>query len=162
MYDAFAPCSTPSTGRIIDYLSLEKSYHTFTPDVTNAYFHVNEDEECYVDPAAEWLEQQAALENPTSVLWRLRRQLYGRRRAGTPCVEHMAERCEEQRFDRCDAAPQVFGNYELGASVAVQMESPWHWTQSGTGSGPNQPLSDDSFHGVDGVRDGHEVRTPQA
>ena len=68
MYDAVALSSTPSTGRIIDYLSLKNSYHTFTADVTNAYFHVDDDEEIYVDPPAEWLEQQAALGNPTSVL----------------------------------------------------------------------------------------------
>ena len=68
MYDAFAPSSTPSTGRVIDFLSLKKSCHTFT-DVTNANIH-DEDEECYVDPPAEWLEQ-AALGNPTSVLRRL-------------------------------------------------------------------------------------------
>ena len=51
MNDAFAPSSTPSRGRIIVYLSLKKSYHTFTADVTNAYFLVDEGEECYVDPA---------------------------------------------------------------------------------------------------------------
>ena len=61
MYCVRASSSTPSTGRLVDYLSLKKSYHTFTADVTNAYFHVDEDEECYVDPPAEWLEQQAAL-----------------------------------------------------------------------------------------------------
>ena len=49
MYDVFAP----STGRVIDNLSLKKSCHTFTADVTNAYFHVDENEECYVDPPAE-------------------------------------------------------------------------------------------------------------
>ena len=61
MYNAFAPCSTPSTERIIDYLRLKKSYHMFTGDVTNAYFHADEDEECYVHPPAEWQEQQAAM-----------------------------------------------------------------------------------------------------
>ena len=54
---AFAPSSTPSTGRIIDCLSLKKSYHTFTADVTNTYFDVDVDEKCQVDPPAEWLEQ---------------------------------------------------------------------------------------------------------
>ena len=44
MYDVFAPSSTPSTGRVIDFLSLKKSYHTFTADVINTYFHVDEDE----------------------------------------------------------------------------------------------------------------------
>ena len=75
MYDVFAPSSTPNTGRVIDYLSLKKSYHTSTADVTNAYFHVDDEEECYVDPPAELLEQQAALGNSTSVLWRLRKRL---------------------------------------------------------------------------------------
>ena len=46
MYHVFAP----STGRVIDNWSLKKSYRTFTADVTNAYFHVDEGEECYVDP----------------------------------------------------------------------------------------------------------------
>ena len=48
MYDVFAPSSTPSIGRIIDDLSLKKSYHTFIADVTNAYFHLDGDEACYV------------------------------------------------------------------------------------------------------------------
>ena len=61
MHDVFAPSSTPSTGRVIDHLSLKKSHHTFTADVRNAYFHVDEDEECYADPRPEWLEQHAAL-----------------------------------------------------------------------------------------------------
>ena len=67
MHDVFALSSTPSTGRVIDYLSLKKSYHTSTAEVTNASFHVDEDEECYEDPPAELLEQQAAL--ATTVAW---------------------------------------------------------------------------------------------
>ena len=98
MYGVFAPSSTPSTGRVIVPESQE-----VVPNI-----HSRRDEECYVDPPAEWLEQQAASGNPTSVLWRLRKQLYGRRGAGTHCVDFTAERLEEQSFDRCDAAPQFF------------------------------------------------------
>ena len=105
MYDVFAPSSTSSTGRVIDYMSFQKSYYTFTPDVTDAYFHVDEDAECHMDPLAERLDQQAALRNSTSVLCRLRKHLYGRRRAGTRWVDFKAERLEEHSFDRCDAAP---------------------------------------------------------
>ena len=138
MYIAFALSSTPSTGRIIDNLSLKKSHHTFTADVTNAYFLVDEDEECYVDPRAEWLEQQAALGNPTSVLWRQRKQLYGRRRAGTLWVDFMAEHLAEQSFDRCEAAPQFFLNYALHISIGVHMDDlhgigpkrRWIWVES--------------------------------
>ena len=122
MYDAFALSSTPSKGRIIDNLSLKKSHHTFTADVTNAYLLVDEDVECYMDPPSEWLEQQAELENSTSVLWRQRKQLYGRRRAGTRWVDFMAEHLAEQRFDRCEAAPQFFLNYALHVSIGVHMD----------------------------------------
>ena len=131
MYDAFTPSSTPSTERIIDYLSLKKSYHTFTTEVTNAYVHV--DEECYVDPPAERLEQQVALGNPLSVLWRMRKQLYGRRRAGTCWVDFLAERVEEQSVDRCEAAPQFFVNYALDVSMWVHVDDL-------RGTGPKPPL----------------------
>ena len=101
MYDVFAPSTTPS----IDNLILKKSY-----------FHVNEHEECDGDPPAEWLDQQAAVGNSTSVLWRLRK-MHGRRRAGTRWVDLIAERLEEQCFDICDAAPHFFANSELGVFI---------------------------------------------
>ena len=71
----------------------------------------DEDEEGYVDPPAEWLDQPAALGNPTSVLWW--KQLSCRRRPGTRWVDFMEERLEEHSFYMCDAAPQFFANYEL-------------------------------------------------
>ena len=122
MYDAFAPCSAPSTGRIINYLSLKKSYRTFTADVTNAYFLVDEDEGA-----------ARCIGNPTSVSWKLRKQLYGQRRAGTRLVDFMAECHEEQSFDRCEAARQSFLNYALDGSVEVHMDD-LH------GTGPNLAL----------------------
>ena len=122
MYDVFTPSSTPSTRRVIDNLCLKKSCHTFLADVTNAYFHVDESGERHVDPAAEWLEQLGALGNSTSVLWRVRKQLYDRRRAGTRWVDFMTEHLEEQRFDRCDAAPQFSANYELYVFIEVHMD----------------------------------------
>ena len=130
-YDVFAPSSTRSTGLVVDYLSLKKSYHTFTADVTNAYFHVDEDE---------WLEQQAALENPTSVLWRLRKQLYGRRRSGTRWVDFVVERCEEQSFDRCDVAPQILANYEVDVFIEVHIND-----LHGTGPRPALELVQTNF-----------------
>ena len=140
MYDVFAPSSTPSAGRVVDHLSFQKSCHTLTTDVTNAYFHVDEDEECYVDPSAEWPEQQAALENSTSVPWRLRRLLCGPRRAGTRWVDFIAERLEEQSVDRCDAAPQFFANYELDVFIEVHMDD-----LHGTGPRPALDLIQTNF-----------------
>ena len=122
MYDAFAPISTPSTGRIIDNLSLKKSHHTFTAHKTNAYFLVDEDVECYVDPQSEWLEQQAQLENPTLCHGDCESSCTDGGRAGTRCVDFMAEHLAEQSFDRCEAAPQFFLNYALHVSIGVHMD----------------------------------------
>ena len=54
--------------------------------------------------------------------WRLRKQLYGQRRAGTRWVDFMTARLEEQSFDRCDAAPQCFANCELDVFIEVRMD----------------------------------------
>ena len=130
LYDVCARSSTLCTKRIIDFSSLKTSYRTITADVTNAYFHVDEDEECYVDPLADWLEQQAAVGDPTSVPWRLRKNCMAGGAPGTHSVDFMAERLEEQSFDRCDAAPQFFANCELDVFIEVHGRSPWHWTET--------------------------------
>ena len=101
---------------------------------------MDEDEECYVDPQVEWLEQQAALGNSTSVLWRLRKQLYGRKRAGTRWVDFMAELLEEQSFDRCDAAPPFFPHCELNVFIEVHMDDLY-----GTGPRPALDLVQTNF-----------------
>ena len=56
-----------------------------------------------MEPSVEWLEQQAALGN---------RPLYF-----GDVGDFMTERLEEQSFDRCDAAPQFFVNYELDVFI---------------------------------------------
>ena len=156
----FAPSSTSSTGGVIDQWSLKKSCHTFTADATNAYFHVDEDEECYVDPPADRLEQQgrigesdlcAVATAKTIVRPEMRWNTLGR-------LHFMADCLEEQSFDRCDAAPQFLTNYELDVFIEVHMDD-LH------GSGPrlaldlvqNQPLTDNPFQNLDSERSGHEV-----
>ena len=56
--------------------------------------------------------------------------MHGRRRAGTSWVDIMADRLVEQSFDRCDAAPQFFANYELDVFIEVMADL------HGTGPGP--------------------------
>ena len=62
------------------------------------------------------------MENSISVPWRWRKQLHGPRRAGTRWVDFMAERIEEQSFDRCDAASQLFANVEVAFFIEVHMD----------------------------------------
>ena len=81
-------------------------------------------------PLAEWLEQQAALKNSTFELWRLRKQLCGRRRAGTRWADFMEERFEKQSFDSCDAAPHVSATSRYTWMISMAQDRDWHWTRS--------------------------------
>ena len=77
-------------------------------------------------------------------------------------VDFTAECLEEQSFDRCEAAPQFFVNYALDVSIEVHIDD-----LHDTGPKPaldlvRTNLSQTIRFKVDGVRDGHEVRGPQA
>ena len=92
--------------RQANYLSLKKSYHTFT-DVTNAYFHVDEDGKQH------WESDFCVMETAktsvrTATRWNTLRRLHGR---------HL----DEQSLDRCEAAPQFFVNYALDVPIEVHM-----------------------------------------
>ena len=81
--------------------------------MTNAYFPLDEDEESNLDPQAEWLEQQYFGDCENTCV-ETRRDTLDR-------LHGMAERLEEQSFDRCDA-PQCFANYELDVCSEVHMD----------------------------------------
>ena len=97
VYNVFALISTPSAGRIIDYLSLKKLHHTFTVVVTNASFQVDENEECSVDPVG--------AEGHT-----------GEFELRASAAAANTKRLQEHR---CDAAPQFFANYKLDVVIEV-------------------------------------------
>ena len=65
----------------------------------------------------------------------------------------MAERLEEQSFDRCDAAPQFFANYELDVFSEVYMDD-FHGTRLRLATW-FKPTSQRKSGGC-------EIRTPQA
>ncbi len=71
MDDAFAPSSGRSTSRIVDYVALKKRYRTFTGDIKNAFLHVPDDEECYLEPPREWLAKRSELGLSLKLMWRL-------------------------------------------------------------------------------------------
>ena len=65
--DLFSPSSGHSTSRIIDYAALKRRICTFISDVTNAFLHVDIDEEVYVDPPEEFIDQEVAEGRSSSI-----------------------------------------------------------------------------------------------
>ncbi len=55
-------------------------------DCTSAFYHADEPEE----PPPEWIAKQIESDQPSDVMWRLKKQLPGRRTAGQRWVDHAA------------------------------------------------------------------------
>eukprot|EP00972_Heterocapsa_arctica_P014867 2190162-Heterocapsa_arctica.AAC.1 len=60
-------------------------------DAKNAYFHGEETELVAVEPPDEWLEKWINDGGDPDVVWKLRRQLYGRRKASKVFNEYVAD-----------------------------------------------------------------------
>ena len=63
--DVFAVASSEATARVIDTIGVKKGYVFFTMDAENAFWQVPIDEECYMYPAEEWLEERRRQGLPT-------------------------------------------------------------------------------------------------
>ena len=85
---------------MIDFIALKLRLETFETDAVDVYY----EEEVVVEPAPEYLEARG---KDTNVVWRLRRQLLGRRSAGQGWMEHLAGiLVDKLGFERCKSAPQ--------------------------------------------------------
>ena len=90
---------THSAGRMMDFLALKMGLETLEADAVDAYYQAPEHEEVVVEPAPEYLERLATAGRVTDIMWRLRRQLPGRRAAGQSWVETRGwNSCGQVRF----------------------------------------------------------------
>jgi hypothetical protein len=109
----YAPASTSATVRVVDILAAKLCLSRGVLDVRRAFLHVPEDEEIYCVPPEIWMSDHGYEKG--SVLWKLRRVLYGRRKAARAWVEYFANILVELGMTRCAAAPQLF---KKGSCVA--------------------------------------------
>eukprot|EP00435_Cladocopium_sp_Y103_P016734 s3384_g4.t1 len=120
--DVYAVSTTSATGRLIDFVGVRKKYCFFTGDATNAFWQVPIEEECYMYPPDEWLEREAAAGRPTDVLWKLEKEWYGRRVAGTRWVEFAAGIIVKKGCVRSELAPWLFHHPRLDISLELHMD----------------------------------------
>ena len=79
--DLFTPGSTHNENRVIDHLSLKHGLPSFTVDAVDAYYHADEEEDVYTEAPPEVLAAARAKGDTRDLVWRLRKQLPGRRQA---------------------------------------------------------------------------------
>ena len=101
-------------------------------DAKNAYFHAEEDELVAVDPPEEWLEEWVATGGDPRVMWKLLRQLYGRRKASKKFSEYVANIMRDIGMVQCEFLPQFYFHSEKKVYVEL------HHDDSHITADPNQ------------------------
>jgi len=105
--DFFAPTPCGVCDHIIELIAAKRGWPMLVADVTSAYCHAAETEEVYMYPPQEDVEAHRDT-HPKGFVWRLLRQLYGRRKAGNIWQDHLAEILESINFVRIMADPTFF------------------------------------------------------
>ena len=82
--DVFAVASSTSTSRVVDVIGIKMGYAFMTADAENAFWQVPIKEDAYMLPPKDWIEKQieAGVTLPEKVVWKLKKEWYGRRIAG--------------------------------------------------------------------------------
>ena len=94
---------------MVDMHAVQHGCSTLCFDAENAYFHAEEDEEVYCWPPKEWVKRYHAkggrVENPW---WKLKRQLYGRRKAAKKFNEFVVSATFGLGLEQCPEQPSLF------------------------------------------------------
>ena len=101
--------SNRQAARLVNYNSLKDDdvegdpLVTLIGDMICAYDQAPEPEDFYADPPAEWIEARRLAGLAVDVVWKLEKQLLGRRAAGRRWIDHCAElfenKCGLVRYD---------------------------------------------------------------
>ena len=92
--DLFTPANTVSTERIIDIHAAKNKHRGFVTvivDCKNAYLHAEETEKVCVEPPDVWMKAWVSDGGSPSVMWKLKKQMYGRRKASQAFNDYMAK-----------------------------------------------------------------------
>ena len=94
-------------------IAAKNRYKTFTADATRAFWQVPQDEECYVKPPKEWTEAYIQAGGQQDVCWKLKRWVYGQRRAPQAWTKWLAEQLiNELGLVQDEACPHLFYGLE--------------------------------------------------
>ena len=119
--------------RLVDTVAAKRRQPTLTGDISNAFFHADEDEEVDVQPSAEWYAMHPEYEGK---VWRMLKQIYGRRKATRKFADHMsAILVNECGLEQSKAAPHLYRCLRRGIVYEMHVDD-YHAT------GPRQALED--------------------
>ena len=109
MQGLYTSGSTAATGRLVEMHAVQHGYSILCLDAETAYFDAEEDEEVYCWPPKEWVQRYHArggrVANPW---WKLKRQLYGRRKAAKKFNEFVVAATDGLGIEQCPEQPSHF------------------------------------------------------
>ena len=120
--DLFVPGAAHSTGRVIDFVAAKEDMVTVEVDAVDAHYNAEETEPVYVNAPAEFLQARRDAGLDDQVAWRLRKQLPGRRAAGSHWNDHVSSLLWEQGFLRCPGAPQFYLRLDPRSVIEVHVD----------------------------------------
>ena len=105
---------------LVDVIGVQMGYSFMSGDAEQVPIK----EDAYMLPPKDWIEKQleAGVELPDKVVWKRKKEWYGRRIAGQCFVERAAGRVKELGFTRNVAAPWLFHDTTKGILMEVHMD----------------------------------------
>ena len=117
--DTYAATPVPLGQRIVLGIATEKNYPVWIGDFSTAFLHATMDEAWYLVPP-EPLKRHL-------VIWRLKKALYGMRRAPQLFQDYLAEVFSQMCFQRLVSDPSIFYQKEADVIFDVHVDDPM-WT----------------------------------
>ena len=121
--DCFAAATSPATVNLISWWAVKNGYGTRVADVSVAFLHADETENNVFVTVPDEFYDYAGLDDAEEVVWRLRKQVYGRRKAPAAWQDYAAARLMgDCGFQRSEAAPTLFYNHETKVLVVLRVD----------------------------------------
>ena len=112
-----------ASGRLVDVLASHRRHSRLVLDVHRAFLHLVEDEIVLVDPPALWKEQEEAAGRDSSLVWRMQKVLYGRRKAPKEWLKYFGRvLVEHAGLIQSASAPQFFRSSNGQVFLEVHMD----------------------------------------
>jgi len=118
--DTFAPTSGNRTSRVVDFEALKADTDEndpmvcFEADCCSAFYQTPEEEDFYCLPPKEWLMAREAAGESTDVMWKLEKQLPGRRLAAVKWVDFVATEFSQMGLSAYPGSPHLFASLDEG------------------------------------------------
>ena len=140
--DTFAPTSGNKTSRAIDVFAMKTDTDPNDPmvvwigDCISAFYQAVETEDFYCDPPVEWMRAREAAGLPLDVLWKLKKQLPGRRRVAACWTDQVGEEFAKVGLSQFPGATHIYSSLDERCIMVDTHMDDFHCCARRSAAGP--------------------------